>query len=609
MGRTGSRLLLILILFSLPCLAATGSWVEVRSQHFSVITDAGERNGTEVAQRFEQMRGIFGSMFHKPKLNLPVPLQIVAFQSSDEFSKYCPLWKGKPVSLVGFYQGSEDRDFIGIDLSSHDPYGTVFHEYAHLLLRSSFPLMPLWFEEGFAEYFAAMQVKGKDVEYGALADQHVPLLKSNTWMPITALFSVERNSDVYNENDRRSMFYAESWLAVQYLLANDRLMDAFKYLQLTQIQHVPVPDAVKQAFGVDVVNFEKNLHQYLSQPAQPQHMVLPELNDEPYRTNKLSTANAKAILADMHAHSEAYVGEAMSELQEILGADPGNEIANRALGYLYIRKGEFDSAAAAFKKALAANDSDPQAHYLVAYLINRKAMKDGRPPADPMQMRQELERALQLDPSLADAHNLLAYALAADNKMEMAIAEEKKAIELNPSAEMYQANLAHIYLQSDRLDDAEGILRRLQVSSDPKIRDNATQNLAALKANRETAKETKHAKEMGYTDPTDPKWKMPADLKDTEAATEQGPAIDNRKTLYMYAQLVSIDCSQNPIAILTVRKGPKLMKLRTEDYKKLLIMSSDQFSCGWRDRKILVNYKPGGKNDGDLVTLELQAEK
>ena len=61
------------------------------------------------------------------------------------------------------------------------------------------------------------------------------------------------------------------------------------------------------------------------------------------------------------------------------------------------------------------------------------------------------------------------------------------------------------------------------------------------------------------------------------------------------------------MAILHVRSGQKTLKLRADNYKKLLVMGEDEFSCEWRDRKVLVNYKPGGKSDGDVVTLEVQA--
>jgi hypothetical protein len=65
-----------------PLFAGEPQWVEVRSPNFSVVTDAGEKRGREVAMRFEQMREVFGSLMTKAKINLPVPLQIVAFRNT-----------------------------------------------------------------------------------------------------------------------------------------------------------------------------------------------------------------------------------------------------------------------------------------------------------------------------------------------------------------------------------------------------------------------------------------------------------------------------------------------------------------------------------------------
>ena len=42
--------------------AGDPQWVEVRSPNFSVITDAGEKKGRDVALHFEQMRSVFGTL-------------------------------------------------------------------------------------------------------------------------------------------------------------------------------------------------------------------------------------------------------------------------------------------------------------------------------------------------------------------------------------------------------------------------------------------------------------------------------------------------------------------------------------------------------------------
>jgi hypothetical protein len=49
-----------------------------------------------------------------------------------------------------------------------------------------------------------------------------------------------------------------------------------------------------------------------------------------------------------------------------------------------------------------------------------------------------------------------------------------------------------------------------------------------------------------------------------------------------------------------------ILKLRTADYKSLLLIGADAFSCAWSDRAVSVNYKPGGMADGDLVSVEVR---
>ena len=106
--------------------AGEPQWVEVRSPNFSVVTDAGEKRGRDVALRFEQMRAAFGTLMTKAKVNLPVPLQIVAFRNTKEMRQVAPLWKGKPTQLAGLFQGGQDRCFIMLDMSVENPYPVVF---------------------------------------------------------------------------------------------------------------------------------------------------------------------------------------------------------------------------------------------------------------------------------------------------------------------------------------------------------------------------------------------------------------------------------------------------------------------------------------------------
>src|ERR1700733_7510371 len=83
--------------------AEPSPWLEVHSTHFTVITDAGEKKGKEVALRFEQMRAVFGVLLMKQRLNEPLPLTILAFRNDKDYYQSAPLRQGQPIGVPGFF--------------------------------------------------------------------------------------------------------------------------------------------------------------------------------------------------------------------------------------------------------------------------------------------------------------------------------------------------------------------------------------------------------------------------------------------------------------------------------------------------------------------------
>jgi hypothetical protein len=89
-------------------------------------------------------------------------------------------------------------------------------------------------------------------------------------------------------------------------------------------------------------------------------------------------------------------------------------------------------------------------------------------------------------------------------------------------------------------------------------------------------------------------------------AAQSGSTADKRPAKFFQGRLVGVDCSQPPAAVLTVTSGGVVLKLRTADYKSLLLIGADAFSCDWNNRSVSVNYKPGGVSDGDLLSVEVR---
>src|ERR1700674_5678086 len=152
--------------------AAEPPWLELHSTHFTVITDAGEKKGREVALRFEQMRTVFASLLAKDRLRLPVPLTILALKNDKAFYQMAPLRQGQPISVPGFFVPGDDQNFIVLNLFEEESWRAVAHDFAHMLLNYNYPPGEGWFDEGLAEYFGSIRVDNKQVEIGGDPEIH-----------------------------------------------------------------------------------------------------------------------------------------------------------------------------------------------------------------------------------------------------------------------------------------------------------------------------------------------------------------------------------------------------------------------------------------------------
>src|SRR5580700_7134013 len=193
---TSVRVLLAgcVVFLSLASRAAEQSpWLEIHSTHFTVITDAGEKKGKEVALRFEQMRAIFAVLLMKQRLNEPLPLTILAFKDDKDY----------------------DQNFIVLNAQQEESWRAVSHEFAHLLLNYNYPEVQGWFDEGLAEYFGSIRLDDKKYEIGgdpelrsALGSDSQKSLTEllggqnggQSWLALPALLTTKPDNSNYSES-------------------------------------------------------------------------------------------------------------------------------------------------------------------------------------------------------------------------------------------------------------------------------------------------------------------------------------------------------------------------------------------------------------------------
>jgi tetratricopeptide (TPR) repeat protein len=605
---------MIAFLLSSPSLAGEPQWVEVRSPHFSVVTDAGEKRGREVAMRFEQMRAVFGALLTKANVSLPIPLQIVAFRNSKEMRQVTPLFNGKPVQDAGFFQPGSDRCFIVLDMSVEDPWTVVFHEYAHQLLNGNIQgSIDPWFAEGFAEYFSSIEVDSKQARVGKIPHDEYVILQQTGMMRISDLFKVQPNSSTYNENgDHRTIFYAESAMLMHYIYDNQLLAKAASYFTLRD-RHVPVEEAIQQAFGVSPQQFDKNLRSYAASGRYKYFPIAnpPGIASDTYTTSPVTPVNVSAVIADIHLHTLDHQEQAVAEFQEILKSDPNNGAACRGLGYAYLQRQDFAHAAEYFDRAARLDSRDPRVHYYNALLMTQR--NGFGSSADASEIARESEISITLDPTFADSYALLAFAQSTLGDSTRALATMQKAVTLNPQNQAYVFNLANLYYANHQPGQTISLLQSLQVTGNLGLATQVAQLLASARQLQEVPKN-------GFTN-SGPPIAMRQAARIQEATIKDGSASQNadgntaqsgivtlhsRPAKYIHGTLTHSDCSAPPSALLTVVSQKNTWKLKVPDRHHLTLIGADEFSCSWTNQKVAVNYLEDTNGDTSVILLEIQ---
>ena len=613
-----------IVLFSIFCFAGEPQWVEVRSPNFSVITDAGDKKGRDVALHFEQMRSVFGTLMTKANVNLAVPLQIVAFRNTKEMRQVAPIFKGKPTELAGLFQGGEDRSFIMLDMSVDNPWSVVFHEYAHRLMDGNLAVRAdPWFEEGFAEYFSSIEVDKKEARVGKIPEETYQILERMGTMKVSDLFRVQQYSKTYNESgDHRNTFYAESSLVVHYLYDNLLIPKLQIYFDSLQLKKEPVEQSVQAAFGMTPEQFDKVLRDYLHS-GHYRYYPIPTpagIVAAQFTVTPVSTADARAVVADIHAHSLDYRDKALGEFQEVLKADPDNASALRGAGFVCLQQRNFQQAAEYLRRAVQHDSKDPRVHYYYALLLNQEGPPDVERRAE---IKRELETAIALDPHMADAYSLLGFTQAFSGEGEKGVVNLKKAVELAPRNDNYLFNLANVYMVNRKIDNAIVIFQNLAQNGTPPVSIQARQALeqalnfksrvssngsnggyAKVEVRDERTGEWRQERADDRTGeqkevPTDPE----KDKADPEQVVQVAPGQPMR---FLKGKLVAVDCSSAPQAVMTVAAGSKFLKVHVKDSAHIILIGADKFSCDWKNKSVAVNYRDRSDGDGDAVSLELE---
>ena len=259
------------------------------------------------------------------------------------------------------------------------------------------------------------------------------LLSGQVWLALPDLLTMKHDTSNYSEGTHHTLFYAQSWMVMHYLLHEKKMPETGTYFGLVENQHVPVEEAIQKAYGVTSVQFDQAVKDYFhslkplfaaldaskqssSQVNAPQVYQFPEMvgpNDGVMSSKAIPEMDARALTAEVKVRIPDRRDAGIQELQALAAASDqaaakaakdrdrnkdkdkdkdeddkkigspaaagGDEIAHRALAWDHLQRGEFDAAAEELGNAAALNPRDLWIRYYLSVLKYRISQKSHTP--------------------------------------------------------------------------------------------------------------------------------------------------------------------------------------------------------------------------------------
>jgi tetratricopeptide (TPR) repeat protein len=446
------------------------NWVEVRSPHFLIVSNSNEKQARRVADQFERMRSVFHALFPTIQIDTVGSITVLAIKEEKDFRALEPaayLAKGQ-LRLGGLFLRGADKNYVllRLDAEGEHPYAVVYHEYTHLFLSKA-EWMPLWLNEGLAEFYQNTNIREKEVELGEPSPENLYLLRKIPLLPLAALFTIDRKSPYYHEENKGSIFYGESWALTHYLQMKDYRNNTHRITDYAQLlaQKVDAVTAATRAFG-DLKLLQSALEGYVRQGSF-QYFRMPgatDVDDAAFQSQALAAPQADAIRADFLAYNER-TADARALLDRILQEDPNNVLAHETMGFLEFQERHIDEARNWYAQAVKLDSQSYLAHYYFA-AISMNGVLDA---AGEAQVESSLRASIKLNPSFAPSYDRLAAFLTMHHRnLDEARMMALSAVELEPRNLTYRMETANVLLQMERGKDAVAVIRNaMQLASSP----------------------------------------------------------------------------------------------------------------------------------------------
>ena len=237
------------------------SWVQVSSDTYIVKSSAGEDRARHVLKELEHFHQLIGTLVFRNTELPELPIEVLLIGDEQTMRELEPEYNGRKIAVAGYYQRGNDRDFIVLSgrVFPETLTNIVYHELTHYFLGRALAVRPTWLNEGLSEYFAMADIRDDAISLGGLSPDRMQLLKTGSLLPLKDFFAIDSRSPYYNESVKASIFYAQAWAFVHYMMQGEYAPRFRKYIDALTKGDANLLDYL----GISERDLENGFHNYV----------------------------------------------------------------------------------------------------------------------------------------------------------------------------------------------------------------------------------------------------------------------------------------------------------------------------------------------------------
>jgi TPR repeat protein len=441
--------------------SAADEWIEAKSAHFTVISNAGERTTRRLVWELEQVRSATAALFSWAKPDLNKPLGVIVAKDENSMRALVPQYweERRSVRPTSVWVTGPDQHYMAlradVEVDSQgtvSPYITAYFAYVGLVMGQSLDRdLPLWFTRGFTGVLSNTIVRDDHILLGAPIPWNIRILRERALLLLPKLLTVTRQSREMTEAGRLEVFDAETWAFVHFLMFGDegkRSSQLNAYAALVS-KGKDAAAAFAETLG-PIEPLESGFRLYYRRDIFTFRRINLDVSvdRERFPVRPLPPAESASARAQFHAAMRRPV-ESRAAIAEARKADPKAGGSYVAEGLLADQDKKPDRAKVAYAKAVELGTTSPYAHYRLASLTwqpspSREALTE---------IEQLLARAVALNTRYAAAYAWLGEVRTYLGSPD-ALGLIRRAISLEPSEARHRLRAANVLLRQGKPAEA-----------------------------------------------------------------------------------------------------------------------------------------------------------